>query len=74
MSHKDFLNHYKHCIKIRKRTLELCSISDQLILKIKTFERLRRDFKLKIMRKQFKREHKGEVEPKDKGRRMSSLV
>ena len=49
MSKSDFLDHYKLCNRIRRKTLDLCAVSDDLILAVKTFEKYRREFKFKLM-------------------------
>lgn len=50
MSSADFLDHHLICYRIRRKTLDLCSIGDEIILLCKTFELRRREFKFLLIK------------------------
>lgn len=73
MSKADFLDHYRICNRIRRKTLDLCLVSDDLILFCKTFERYRREFKLKMMKEHEKTQTNKTIKPKPETQRNSSI-
>lgn len=50
MSRFKFIEHVKTCYKKRKKILKIAEVSDKIITRKKQFERLRRGFKLQIMK------------------------
>lgn len=42
MTRMEFLKHVKNCYKKKKKVLKIASISDQILLRAKKFERMRR--------------------------------
>lgn len=50
MNSYEFIAHVKTCYKKRKKLLKIAEISDKIVTRKKQFERLRRGFKLEIMK------------------------